>query len=151
MRSDHQSLRAHIAVDSTQSTASVSASAHDYKSILHTCNLRSCSSGDWKGAPKKKGLRPEGYRQMGQNTDWENFQGEKLCSVTWRQGGCFASAHTRHFAQFSLTTDVLTQGTSAFEMKKIVYFYLQKKQTRKQNNRQVASVWSSNSARFSSF
>lgn len=107
MRSNYRSLRAHIAVDCTRSTASVSASAHDYKGILHTCNPRGHAAPKTENeCEKKKSSQPEGYRHTGQNTDGEIFQGEKRCSVTWRQGASFALLTPTTSAQFSLTTDV---------------------------------------------
>lgn len=72
MRSEHRSLRAHIAVDSPRSTGSVSASAQDYKSILHTCNLRGHAAAETENEREKKGgARPEGFGRTARNTDGE--------------------------------------------------------------------------------
>lgn len=65
MRSGHWSLRARITADSSRSTASVSASAQDYKSILHTCNLRGHAAPETENERGKKKRGAHGLRVTG--------------------------------------------------------------------------------------
>lgn len=77
MRSGHRSLWARIAADSSRSTASVSASAQDYKSILHTCNLRGHAAPETENERGKKKKR--GRTAWGLQAHWSEYRWGK-CS-----------------------------------------------------------------------